>query len=51
MITKISTKSDKDGYKIEVTSDDIWIIQKINSMVVKLLDTIQEKGEEFAKKG
>lgn len=51
MITKISTSADSDGYKITVTSDEIWTIEKIKSMVVKFIDAIQTKGEEIAKKG
>lgn len=49
MITKISTSADSDGYKITVTADDIWIIEKIKSMVVSLINTIQIKGIEIAK--
>ncbi len=51
MITKISTSADSDGYKITVTSKDIWVIEKIKSMVVKFSDAIQTKGEKIAKKG
>lgn len=51
MITKISTSADSEGYKITVTSNDIWIIEKIKSMVVKFSDAIQTKGEKIAKKG
>lgn len=51
MITKISTSADSEGYKITVTSKDIWVIKKIKSMVVKFSDAIQTKGEKIAKKG
>lgn len=51
MITKISTSAESDGYKITVTSDDIWIIEKIKSMVVEFIDDIQTKGEKIAKEG